>query len=256
MAITFSSMFLPGQTSRPIIYPDSDGQPMADNTLQWEWIATIKNGLEDLFRDRADVFIAGDLLWYPVEGDPKIRAAPDAMVVFGRPKGYRGSYRQWEEEGIAPQVVFEVLSPGNTGPEMLRKFRFYEQHNVLEYYVYDPGDPDNAKHPTSLAGWHRAEVGQPLKEITPMAGWRSPRLGINFRFNPTDGLTLLHPDGRPFETYVELSKRAEQEGRRAEQEHLRAERLAQRTARLEAQLRAAGIDPANGDADTDENTAG
>ena len=36
-----------------------------------------------------------------------------AMVVFGRPKGYRGSYRQWEEGGIAPQVVFEILSPGN-----------------------------------------------------------------------------------------------------------------------------------------------
>ena len=45
------------------------------------------------------------LLWYAVEGDNKIRQAPDAMVAFGRPKGYRGSYRQWEEGGIAPQVV-------------------------------------------------------------------------------------------------------------------------------------------------------
>ena len=35
------------------------------------------------------------------------------MVVFGRPKGRRGSYRQWEEDNIPPQVVFEILSPGN-----------------------------------------------------------------------------------------------------------------------------------------------
>ncbi|NEX15989.1 MAG: hypothetical protein C1943_04960 [Halochromatium sp.] len=29
--------------------------------------------------------------------------APDLFVVFGRPKGRRGSYRQWEEDGIAPR---------------------------------------------------------------------------------------------------------------------------------------------------------
>ena len=96
-----------------IQYPESDGNPMADNTLQFTWISIIKWGLEGVFRDRPDVFVAGDLLWYPVERNNKLRAAPDAMVVFGRPKGYRGSYMQWREEGIAPQVVFEVRFPGN-----------------------------------------------------------------------------------------------------------------------------------------------
>ena len=96
-----------------IDYPDDDGQPMSDNTLQFKWIVLIKEGLETLFRHDPNVFVAGDLLWYPEEGNPKIRQAPDAMVVFGRPKGYRGSYKQWEEGGIAPQVVFEILSPGN-----------------------------------------------------------------------------------------------------------------------------------------------
>src|SRR5262249_57937537 len=71
-------------------YPDCDGEPMSDNTLQFEWIVTIKEGLEAVFRDDPDVFVAGDLLWYPIEGDNKTRAAPDAMVAFGRPKGYRG----------------------------------------------------------------------------------------------------------------------------------------------------------------------
>ena len=37
-------------------YPESDGQPMADNTEQYEWIVKIKENLEILFVDRPDVF--------------------------------------------------------------------------------------------------------------------------------------------------------------------------------------------------------
>ena len=78
-----------------VLYPDCDGQPMSDNTLQFAWIVKLKEGCEALFKDNPTVFVAGDLLWYPVEGNNKTRRAPDAMVVFGRPKGYRGSYQQW-----------------------------------------------------------------------------------------------------------------------------------------------------------------
>src|SRR5215216_2728529 len=120
-------------TAQEIVYPDSDGQPMADNTKQFRWIVTIQGGLDTLFSDNPSVFVAGDLLWYPVEGNPALRVAPDAMVVFGRPKGDRGSYRQWREDGIAPQVVFEVLSPGNTLGEMLQKLHFYERYGVEEF---------------------------------------------------------------------------------------------------------------------------
>src|SRR5580658_3058808 len=89
---------------RAIEYPDSDGLPMAENTLQYQWIVTITGGLRHLFAKNPNVFVAGDLFWYPVEGRPKIRYAPDTMVAFGRPKGHRGSYRQWVEDGVAPQV--------------------------------------------------------------------------------------------------------------------------------------------------------
>ena len=87
-------------------YPESDGQPMAENTEQYDWIVKIKENLEILFADDDDVFIAGDLLWYPVP-DRRLSGpiAPDVLVAFGRPKGRRGSYLQWQEEGIAPQVV-------------------------------------------------------------------------------------------------------------------------------------------------------
>jgi Uma2 family endonuclease len=112
-------------TKPAVEYPSTDGEPMAQNTKQYRYITTIQGGLAAMFRDRPDVFVAGDLFWYPIEGDNKTRAAPDVMVVFGRPKGDRDSYRQWEEDNIAPQVVFEILSPSNTLTELLDKSLFY-----------------------------------------------------------------------------------------------------------------------------------
>jgi Uma2 family endonuclease len=206
---------------------------MADNTKQFRWIVTIQGGLEALVRENAQVFVAGDLLWYPVEGHPEICMAPDVLVAFGRPKGDRGSYLQWEEGGIAPQVVFEIRSPGNTIAQMTRKFRFYERYGVAEYYLYDPDTGE-------LSGWQRQ--GATLEEIEPMAGWISPRLGI--RFETTAGvLQLYHPNGERFATYVELMEQREQARQRAEQERQRAEQERQRAERLAAQLKALGIEP-------------
>jgi Uma2 family endonuclease len=162
------SLQTPPVLAEDVEYPDSDGQPMADNAVQLEWIVTIEGGLEALFRDRDDVFVAGDLLWYPVEGHAEIRAAPDALVVFGRPKGYRGSYIQHREDGIAPQVVFEVLSPNNRIPEMLRKHAFYTRYGVEECYVYDPDTGE-------VLGFLRE--GSELREIPEMRGWVS-ELGL------------------------------------------------------------------------------
>jgi Uma2 family endonuclease len=121
-----------------LIYPESDGQPMGENTVQVKWIIELYNGLQAAFRDRDDVFIAADLFWYPIYGDPTNVLAPDLMVVVGRPKGDRPSYKQWEEENIPPQVVFEILSPGNTERDRAKKLRFYRRYGVEEFYEYDP----------------------------------------------------------------------------------------------------------------------
>ena len=67
-----------------ITYPQSDGQPMADNTKQFRWIVTIQGGLDALFRADSQVFVAGDLSWYPVEGHPEICMTPDVLVAFAR----------------------------------------------------------------------------------------------------------------------------------------------------------------------------
>jgi Uma2 family endonuclease len=208
---------------------------MADNTLQFRWIVTIKEGLEALFMDRPNVFVAGDLLWYPVEGDPKTRTAPDAMVVFGRPKGDRGSYKQWEEGGIAPQVVFEVLSPGNRPAEMQKKFRFYERFGAQEYYLYDP---DHVR----IFGWQRD--GAELREIPAMNGWTSPLLAIRFVLPLSDGeLEIQRPGGKRFLTYVELAQERDQFAQERDQFAQERDAERHRAERLAAQLRALGIEP-------------
>src|SRR6266542_2264595 len=117
-----------------VIYPESDGLPMADNTKQLRWIVVLYGNLAALFRDILDVFVGGNQFWYPVEGQPELRMAPDVYVVFGRPKGDRSSYRQWEEDNVPLTVVFEVLSPGNSGAEMMDKQVFYDEYGVEEYY--------------------------------------------------------------------------------------------------------------------------
>ncbi len=57
------------ETLPEIIYPENDGKPMSENTKQFQLIVKIQGGLDALFKDNENVFVAGDLLWYPVEGD-------------------------------------------------------------------------------------------------------------------------------------------------------------------------------------------
>jgi Uma2 family endonuclease len=207
------------ETLSEIIYPERDGQSMSDNTKQFRWIVTIKENLELIFAEDPNVFVAGDLLWYPVEGDNTIRNAPDTMVVIGRPKGDRGSYRQWQEENIPPQVVFEILSPGNRMGEMSRKLIFYEQYGVEEYYLYDPDKND-------LTGW--IKDGDRLKIIDRIEGWCSPKLGIKFELEPNI-LVIYRPDGGRFLGFIELDEQRKQAERKAE--------------RLAIKLRELGVDP-------------
>lgn len=202
---------------KKIVYPESDGQPMAENPVQARWIVTIHGNLDAIFQDRPDVLVAMDHFWYPVEGRTDIRTAPDVYVAFGVAKGDRPSFKQWEEGGVAPQIVFEILSPSNRGGEMARKFGFYEQYGVDEYYLYDPDD-------ASLTGFRRSD--DRLVEIPDLDRWVSPRLGIQFDLSSGPEMVIYRPDGRRFHTFLELNEKAErtdQETRRAEQERARAE---------------------------------
>lgn len=208
------------------IYPSNDGQSISESTKQFHWIVVIKENLERLFAQDSQVFIAGDLLWYPVKGKPNIRQTPDVMAAFGRPKGDRNSYQQWLEEDVAPQVVFEILSPGNRFDGALRKLNFYERYGVEEYYIINPEIPE-------LTGLVRSN--QTLTLLDVMDGWTSPRLGIQFQLTH-DSLEIYRPDGERFLTYVELGDQLAAERAQRQQD-------LQRIHTLEDKLRELGVDP-------------
>ncbi len=220
------------------LYPESDGKPMGENTKQYRWIVIIKENLEILFAKAADVFIAADLFWYPVQTSvaPVPNQAPDVMVVFGRPKGDRRSYKQWQENNIAPQVVFEILSPSNKTPDgeagMIVKSGFYQTYGVEEYYLYDPDEQ-------ILQGWLRQ--GAILTPIASMDGWVSPRLGIRFVWHPGTDLELQYPDGRRFLTSVELAEAAEQERQQKELAQQRVEQIETQLQQMVVRLLAGGM---------------
>jgi Uma2 family endonuclease len=206
--------------SKWIHYPESDGLPMSDNTRQFNWIIVLATNLRALFRDDLNVFVAGNQNWYPVEGEPDICAAPDVYVVFGRPKGDRGSYKQWEEGDVPMTVVFEVLSPSNSHAEMIDKLAFYEEHGAEEYYVYDP---DNNR----LFGYLRR--GELLLRQRQMNGFVSPQLKIQFDLSGPE-LVVRYPDGRRFLSFEELSTALDQ----AQQQVVRITELSGKVLREEA----------------------
>ncbi len=210
-----------------MLYPDSDGRLMAENTLQADWIHQIRSGLNRIYRDDPDVFVAHDLLWYPVEGRNTRRLSPDVMVAFGRPKEYRGSYMQFKEGGIPPQVAFEIWSPGNRRRALAYKFRFYERYGVEEYYHFDP-------YKIRLDAWIRD--GETLRPIAETDGWVSPRMGI--RFEIRNDLTIYAPDGRPFLSDDDRSRRQDEHERIARVEAERADAEGRRADAADRQARA------------------
>ena len=203
---------------------------MAENTVQYEWIVTIKGSLDCALED----LVVGDLFWYPVEGKPKIVLAPDVMVALGRPKGHRPSYLQWKEDNVIPQVVFEVLSPCNSPREIADKLTFYSRYGVQEFYVVDPMTD-------SFLGW-KINSGHSTP-ILCMHGWTSPLLGITFEAEE-DVFRILNADGTPMQSYRDQFDRAnataEALGAETERANATAEALGAETERANATAEALG----------------
>ena len=220
-----------------IIYPVDNGEPLSNDTEHLKWITFVKNGLDDWFGDRTDVFVAADLLWYPIEGRPDICKAPDVMVVLDHPAGERQSYKQWEENDRPPNIVFEFISKSNTADEMMDKLEFYSEMGCDEFYVYD--------YRRGKLSVFRREGSSGLSQR--LAGdrdeWVSPLLGITLGLDGAGRLWIRRPDGRLMETQRQIAKRADAEAQRAHAEAQRAQAEKERAERLAAKLRELGIDP-------------
>lgn len=55
----------------------------------------------------------------------------------------------------APDIVIEILSPGNNRMELLNKYRVYEEFGVKEYWVVSPGEKTLLKYTLDSEGKYR-----------------------------------------------------------------------------------------------------
>ena len=120
-----------------IEYPSGDGKPMAENDAQLLAMLYAIGALRVYYRDRADVYVSGDLLMYYEKGNPKASVAPDVFVVFGVEDRVRERYLVWKE-GKGPDFVLEVASKSTWREDLGPKREVYARLGVKEYWQYDP----------------------------------------------------------------------------------------------------------------------
>jgi Uma2 family endonuclease len=214
-------------------YPESDGKPMAETDVHRDQMVYLIEALKARYRERNDVYVAGNLLLYYEEGDVHSRVAPDVMVVFGAARRQRRTYRLWEE-GLSPTVVFEISSRSTRSEDLWQKRGLYEFLGVKEYFLYDPVR-EYLEPP--LQGYRLVEGHfQALTaEQSDRHEWRlySEQLGLALVTEQRVLLRLYDPDTgekllTPLEAQLKASKEAEQ--------RQRAEEAESRIAELEAEL--------------------
>ena len=120
-----------------IIYPESDGQPLGETDVHISEVLDLLETLRDWYRDQSDVYVAGNLFLYYVEGNPRAVVCPDLFVAKGVPKYFRRTYKLWEE-GKAPCMVIEVTSRDTHREDTVGKRACYEELGIEEYFLHDP----------------------------------------------------------------------------------------------------------------------
>ena len=230
----------PTTQTTPIVYPSADGEPVAETYDHLYAILTTLEVLKQYLSGRQATVLANQFLYYS-QGFPKLRIAPDVMVIFDVAPGGRDNYKIWEE-GQVPVVIFEMTSPGTQDQDKSFKKTLYEQLGVKEYWLFDPkGEWLEEK----LQGYRlRGDSYEPITDS------RSEplqlRLAIEEKligfYREDTGEKLLIPDelGEALKQETQArqlaEEQAEQERQRAEQERQRAEQERQQRELTQQQL--------------------
>ena len=123
-------------TQPEIFYPSSDGEPLAESYDHlYVIMTTFAMLLAHLKGQQATVLV--DQFLYYAQGFPRLRVAPDVMVIFNVEPGGRDNYKIWEE-GQVPSVIFEMTSPVTRSRDDVEKKHLYESLGVAEYWQFDP----------------------------------------------------------------------------------------------------------------------
>jgi Uma2 family endonuclease len=215
--------------------------------------------LSSIWSERMDWYFGVDMAIYHTTGeDPTIPVVPDAFLSVGveRRKGgkSRKSYAVWEETGVVPILVLEMVSETIRG-EYDEKMGIYARLGVLYYVVYNPelwGQKRKKKHQAFevyklVSGEYVLQQGDPcwMPEIELGIG----RCQVMWGNISQEQLGWFDEEGERYLTSEERvaaeQQRAELERQRAELERQRADIERQQRERLAERLRELGEDPGN-----------
>ena len=123
---------------RVLQYPESDGEPMAETPKHQKIMIDVMDILRSHFREVPDVYIAGNMLMYYEEGNPRKSISPDVFMVRGLSQKDLRTYKTWEQPPTL-DFVLEVASPSTFENDFTVKKEIYAKIlRVKEYYIYDP----------------------------------------------------------------------------------------------------------------------
>ncbi len=230
----------PASDITEIFYPSSDGEPLAETSVHVDAIINAVVVLRQYLAQQQAIVLADQFLYY-AQGFPKLRVAPDIMVIWDVPPGPRDNYKTWQE-GSVPAVIFEITSEGTRSQDQNHKKTLYEQLEVKEYWLFDP---KGEWIPEQLRGYRlQGEQYEPITD-----GCSEPlklRLQIEDTligfYREDTGEKLLAPDElvAALRQQTQARQNLEQQLEQAQQ----AKELAQRhSERLAKRLRALGINP-------------
>jgi hypothetical protein len=221
-------MTIPSPTvqASQIVYPSADGTPVAETYDHLYAILTTLEVIKQYLVGRQATVLANQFLYY-AQGFPKLRTAPDVMVIFDVEPGGRDNYKIWEE-GQVPVVIFEITSKATQDQDKSFKKTLYEQLGVQEYWLFDPKGEWIEE---NLQGYRlRGDTYEPITDS------RSEPLQLRLAvegkligfYREDTGEKLLIPD-----ELVQARQLAEE---RAEQERQQRELAQQQMAEMEALL--------------------
>ncbi len=241
--------------------PCSDDTPV-DNEDQNLLPNLLLFGLLSIWADRWDWYFGVDMAVYHTTGEnPRVPVVPDAFLSLGveRRKGGRSrrSYATWEENGVVPILVLEMVSH-KPGGEYSSKLEIYRKLGVRYYVIYNPEfwrrDQHQPLEVYQLVADQYQLVFRTVQADTPY--WFAEiGLGLGFgqrSLGGSDQEVLIWYDAQgnayptPEDIRVQLrqqQRELEAERQRAEQADRRAEQADQRAEQLAQYLRSLGIDP-------------
>ena len=148
-----------------VVYPCSDGQPMAESDIHAACMRYVTDALRWHFerRGRENVYVGSNNFLYYEQGDPWAVVSPDVYVVVGTPAYLRDTYLLWNEPK-GPDFVLEVTSASTRRNDERHKRDLYAALGVSEYFLYDP----RAEYLTSPLQGYRLRNGayRPLPAVT------------------------------------------------------------------------------------------